>query len=118
MSRDVQLVKDLVAAIPEFEEMYSTHLENEHEVLSHVFFWDVTQETVGSYLGTEADLPDWRKTLQFLEEQSALGIPEVDTVIVTSFLYNLPFPGTPGHEIVKHLGPIMAAKFSRLRPAG
>ncbi|MFD9484046.1 hypothetical protein [Streptomyces sp. NPDC059991] len=117
MTRDVQLVKDLVARVPAFEDHYESHVFNEDGVLPHVFFWDVTQATVDSFLGNE-DEPDWRSTLEFLEEQSALGVPEIDEVIVTSFLNSLPFPGKPGHELVEHLGPVLAAKFARVRPAG
>ncbi|WP_236064415.1 hypothetical protein [Streptomyces poriferorum] len=115
---DVQLVKDLVAEIPAFEDLYETHVFNQDGVLPHVFFWDVTQETVQSYLGLDADAPDWRRTLRFLEEQSAQDVPGIDEVVVTSFLEYLPFPGKPGHEIVGELGPVMAAKFAKVRPAG
>ncbi|MEU9951493.1 hypothetical protein [Streptomyces sp. NPDC047939] len=115
---DVQLVKDLVAEIPAFEDLYETHVFNQDGVLPHVFFWDVTQETVQSYLGLDADAPDWRRTLRFLEEQSARDVPGIDEVVVTSFLEYLPFPGKPGHEIVSELGPVMAAKFAKVRPAG
>ncbi|WLQ50653.1 hypothetical protein P8A21_25645 [Streptomyces poriferorum] len=115
---DVQLVKDLVAQIPAFEDLYETHVFNQDGVLPHVFFWDVTQETVQSYLGLDADAPDWRRTLRFLEEQSARDVPGIDEVVVTSFLEYLPFPGKPGHEIVGELGPVMAAKFAKVRPAG
>ncbi|MEU1473511.1 hypothetical protein ABZ434_35535 [Streptomyces sp. NPDC005761] len=117
-SPDVQLVKDLVAGIPAFEDLYETHVFNQDGVLPHVFFWDVTQETVQSYLGLDADAPDWRHTLRFLEEQSARDVPEIDEVVVTSFLEYLPFPGKPGHEIVAELGPVLAAKFAKVRPAG
>ncbi|MGO4648941.1 hypothetical protein AB4305_28910 [Nocardia sp. 2YAB30] len=115
---DVQLVRDLVARIPEFAETYESHVFNEGGVLAHVFFWDVVQETVGSYLGEDADAPDWRRTLAFLEEQSALGVSEIDAVIVTSFLDYLPYPGKPGHDIVRHLGPVMKAEFVKIRPSG
>ena len=115
---DVRLVKDLVAEIAAFEDLYETHVFNQDGVLPHVFFWDVTQETVRSYLGLAADAPDWRRTLRFLEGQSARNVPEIDEVVMTSFLEYLPFPGKPGHEIVGELGPVLAAKFAKVRPAG
>jgi hypothetical protein len=117
MGRDVQLVQDLVARIPEFDDLYEAHVFNEDGVLPHVIFWDVTQATVDSYLGVEGE-PDWRSTLDFLEEQIGLGVREIDEVIVTSFLNYLPFPGKPGHEIVEHLGPVLAERFARIRPTG
>ncbi|MCX5142553.1 hypothetical protein [Streptomyces sp. NBC_00338] len=126
MTPDIRLVRDLVAEIPAFEDLYATHVFNEDAVLPHVFFWDVTQETVRSYLGLDGDEDgdeggdalDWRSVLRFLEERSSRGVPEIDEVVVTSFLAYLPFPGKPGHGIVRELGPVMAAKFTAIRPGG
>ncbi|MCZ4099792.1 hypothetical protein [Streptomyces sp. H39-C1] len=118
MTRAVQLVRELVARIPEFEDLYVSHEFNNEGVLPHLFFWEVVGETIDSYLGKDSGLPDWRKTLLFLEDQSSLGISEVNEIIVTSFLDKLPFPGSPGCGIVEHLGPVMAGKFARIRPAG
>lgn len=122
MARAEQLARDIAARIPEFEELLSDHIENEHGVLPHMFFWDVYQETMRSFLEGDddaaSDLPDWREVLRFLEEQSSLGVLEIDKVIVTSFLEYLPFPGEPGHDMIEHLGPVMAEKFARIRPTG
>jgi hypothetical protein len=117
MDRAIQLVEDLVSRIPEFGDLYSAHVFDQDGVLPHLFFWDVTQETVASYLG-DPELPDWRGTLQFLEEQIEVNVPEVDVVIGTSFLDCLPYPEEPGHGIIEHLGPLMAEKFARIRPKG
>ncbi|MFI7359892.1 hypothetical protein ACIBTP_38915 [Streptomyces avidinii] len=116
MERDVQLVQDLVAAVPGFEDPVDVHVFNEHGVLFHVFFWDVVQETVASFLG--GDETDRRDTLRFLEEQLRLDVPEVTTVVVTSFLFSLPWPDRPGYGLVDHLGPAMSARFAALRPSG
>ncbi|MGW2401854.1 hypothetical protein ACWCYY_35395 [Kitasatospora sp. NPDC001664] len=113
----VRLVEDLVARVPGFEGAYECHLENEHEVLTYVFFWDVVQDTVRSYLGEgEPDGPDWRQVLAFLEEETLRCVPGAIEVIVTGFLYNLPFPGRPGYGIEVHLGPVMMERYLRIRP--
>ncbi|WP_369146230.1 hypothetical protein [Streptomyces sp. R44] len=114
----VQLVSDLVTRIPEFRGVYETHVFHQGGVLPHVFFWDVVQDTVRSFLGEAPGAADWRRTLDFLEEQSARGVLGIDEVIVTSFLGDLPSPQEPGHAIVEQLGPVMAAKFVRIRPLG
>ncbi|MFH8840168.1 hypothetical protein [Streptomyces sp. NPDC017868] len=114
----VQLVSDLVTRIPEFRGAYETHVFHQGGVLPHVFFWDVVQDTVRSFLGEAPGAADWRRTLDFLEEQSARGVLGIDEVIVTSFLGDLPSPHEPGHGIVEQLGPVMAAKFVRIRPLG
>ncbi|WP_326728879.1 hypothetical protein OG478_22145 [Streptomyces phaeochromogenes] len=114
MRDDIRFLEELVAAVPEFGELYEIHVENNGEPLPHVFFGlDVTPAVVDSYLGKDPEGPDWRATLEFLEEQSELQVPAITEVIVTSFFDNLPFRGEPGHGIVEHLGPVMAAAFRR-----
>ncbi len=118
MKRDVQLVYDLVAAVPGFEELFECHVFNQDGVLPYVFFMlDVVPETVASFLGEEADA-DWRATLRFLEEQFRLDVPEVTSAIVTAFLLHLPGPHQPGYGLVDHLGPALSARFALIRPSG
>ncbi|MBD0711399.1 MULTISPECIES: hypothetical protein [unclassified Streptomyces] len=114
----VQLVNDLVTRIPEFRNVYEDHVFCQGGVQPHVFFWEVVQDTVRSFLGEERGSADWRRTLAFLEEQCARGVLDVDEVIVTSFLGDLPSPQEPGHAIVHQLGPVLSAKFVRIRPLG
>ncbi|GHG28059.1 hypothetical protein [Streptomyces zaomyceticus] len=114
----VQLVSDLVTRIPEFRGVYENHVFHQGGVQPHVFFWDVVQDTVRSFLGEDPAAADWRRTLAFLEEQICRGVLGIDEVIVTSFLGDLPSPQEPGHAIVHQLGPVMAARFVRIRPLG
>lgn len=122
----VQLVSDLVARVPGFRDAYDAHVFSQGRVQPHVFFWAVVQDTVRSFLGQDGGQDgdqdgcavDWRRTLDFLEEQSRRGEAGVDDVIVTSFLGDLPHPYEPGYGIVGELGPVMAARFLRLRPGG
>ncbi|MEU2601432.1 hypothetical protein ABZ669_30635 [Streptomyces hirsutus] len=116
MERDVQLVRDLVAAVPGFEDLFDAHVFNEDGVLPHVFFRDVVQETVASFLGRGET--DWRVTLRFLEDQLRLDLPQVTEVVVTSFLFSLPWPEQPGYGLVGHLGSAMSARFAAIRPSG
>ncbi|MFH9737005.1 hypothetical protein ACH4MA_04860 [Streptomyces roseolus] len=129
----VRLVHDLVVHVPSFQDAYDSHVFRQGDVLPHVFFWDVVQGTVRSFLtrtgadagaeagvgaGAEGAAADWRRTLDFLEERCGRGDTVVDEVIVTSFLGDLPSPHEPGHGIVLQLGPVMAARFGRMRPRG
>ncbi|MCX4983168.1 hypothetical protein [Streptomyces sp. NBC_00572] len=114
----VRLVSDLVTRIPEFRDVYENHVFHQGGVQPHVFFWDVVQDTVRSFLGEAPWAADWRRTLAFLEEQSCRGVLGIDEVIVTSFLGDLPSPQEPGHAIVHQLGPVMAARFVRIRSLG
>ncbi|MFE4265423.1 hypothetical protein [Streptomyces sp. NPDC056883] len=113
----VRLVEDLVAQVSGFEEAHECHAFNENGVLPHVFFWDVVQDTVHSYLAEgDPDGPDWRRVLAFLEEETRRRVPGAIEVIVTSFLYSLPHQGKPGYGIEEHLGPAMKESYLQLRP--
>jgi hypothetical protein len=119
MRDDIRFLEELVAAVPEFGELYEIHVENNGEPLPHVFFGlDVTPAVVDSYLGKDPEAPDWRATLEFLERQLGRGIPDVTEVIVTSFLDQLPYKQEPGYGVVEHLGPLLSAKYRELRPWG
>ncbi|MGW7026836.1 hypothetical protein ACWGFX_06525 [Streptomyces xanthophaeus] len=113
----VRLVEELVAQVPGFEDAYECHVFNENGVLAHMFFWDVVQDTVRSYLAEgDRDGPDWREVLAFLEEETRRRVPGAIEVIVTSFLNDLPYEGEPGYGVERHLGPAMKAKYLQLRP--
>ncbi|MEU6708435.1 hypothetical protein [Streptomyces wuyuanensis] len=112
-----RLVENLVARVPGFEQSYECHVFNESGALPHVFFWDVVQDTVRSYLGTgDPSGPDWQRVLAFLEEETQRRVPGALEVIVTSFLHDLPYPGEPGFGIEVHLGPAMKERYLWLRP--
>jgi hypothetical protein len=118
MARDVQLVADFIAAVPGFEDIYTSHLDDNEVVLPHVIFWDITQEIVASFLREDSDPPTWRDALEFLEERFTLNVPEMNKVIVTSFLGLLPYPGQPGYDIINRLGPTLKRRFDLIRPRG
>ncbi|MFD5935692.1 hypothetical protein [Streptomyces sp. NPDC060333] len=113
---DVQLVIDLVARFPILEDSYEVHVFNEDGILPHVFFWDVTQDVVSSYISQDPDSLDWRSVLSFLEDRMRGGIPEESDVICTSFLWYLPHRGDPGYGIISQMGPLMTSGFRRIRP--
>jgi hypothetical protein len=73
--------------------------------------------TVDSFLEVPGEESDWRRTLAYLEDKFAQHIPEIDTLIITSFLEDLPYEGQPGAEIVRSLGLQMKAKLAKMRPS-
>jgi hypothetical protein len=103
--------------LPGFEGAYLAHLENEEGSFPHLFFAiDVVPATVNSFLNVPGEDSDWRLTLSYLEDKFAQHILEVEKVIVTSFLYQLPYEGEPGADIVYSLGPQMKVRLAELRP--
>lgn len=92
MTPDLQLIEDLVKCLPAFEDLYESHVSNE-------------------------DAPAWRATVAFLDEQFGTAEPKAREVVVTSFLDSLPFPGQPGSDLTRYLGPQLTSKLAELRPS-
>ncbi|MFG3149138.1 IS5 family transposase [Streptomyces sp. NPDC048243] len=67
----------MVKVAPGFKDLFEAHVFNQDGVLPHVFFWNVVQETVESFLG--GDATDWQVTLRFLEEQLRLDVGCIST---------------------------------------
>jgi hypothetical protein len=112
-----EFIERFAREVPGFMELYSIHLENEGELLGHVFFGvDVVKATVASYLQDPEEESDWRATLAYLEKEFERHVVAIDRIIVTSFLWQLPYKGQPGAEIACHLGPQMKARLAELRP--
>lgn len=104
----------LVAAVPDFDYVYSNNIEAYDVFSPGLFFWEVVQVTVRSYLG-DRDEPDWRSTLDFLEAAVRSGSPDERKAVAFHFLWNLPDPGEPGHELFGELGPELTRLLDRLR---
>ncbi len=118
MSPDVELVGELITRFPSLAELCEDNTPGREAPSPLTTFWDITQEVVAAFLaGEDAEL-DWKAVLAFLEEQAAHEVPEIDKVLATAFLWYLPWPGQPGYELTTLLGPILTARFARIRPAG
>lgn len=118
MSSDVQLAEALVSRFPALRDVHDSYLNVASATIPEAFFWEVAQDMVAAFLAGDGALLDWTAVLAFLESQAERGDPDVNEVIVGSFLWYLPWPGQPGHELTTMLGPVLAAKFKRMRPKG
>ena len=111
------LVTQLVQAFPDLRRILDDHLEANDEILPHVFFGDLTEWLVDSYLaapdaGSEAT---WRRILDQLEHVYEIGDTDVKELLYVSLLENLPYPGERGTEISEYLGPRLAADLADFR---
>jgi hypothetical protein len=119
VSSDAVLVRDLVARFPPLEPAFRDHLrDNFGDVLPHVFFWDVTQQVIASYVAADPAPIDWRAVLAFLADRYTTGDARVHGLIEVSFLESLPVPGHEGAGIVAELPPVLRPAFGRVRPGG
>lgn len=117
MTSDVQMVETLVSRFPALQDAYESHMDGRMDVpVPHVFFWEVFLDVRAAFLAGDSALLDWRAVLDFLESQVERGDPAVNEVIMTSFLWYLPWPGQPGHELTTMLGPVLTAKLKLMRP--
>ena len=101
------LLRDMIAAVPELEFVRRQHLVDYHELLPHVLFGDVTRWIVSNH--PQPGL------LAVLEHHLGTGSEEVRDVIVASFLENLE-EGHPADErVCRALGPRLQATLRSMR---
>jgi hypothetical protein len=112
------LVDTLVRTFPGVKEVYDGHLrENLGELLPHVFFGDLTRFVIEEHRRERPGrssrmLVD--SLLEFLEAGLAGPDPDVQEVIVVSFLENLWQAEGEYGSLVERLGPEMRAALERL----
>lgn len=119
-AKTVAFVERLVARFPALAEDYECHIANNGETLAYVFTgMELMDAVVGAYLDDEEyqDL-DWAAVLDYLDGEYATAGPEARSVLVTSFVLDLPFSHQPGYGLVAHLGPQLAQAFAKHRPLG
>ncbi|GAA2860002.1 hypothetical protein Acy02nite_56130 [Actinoplanes cyaneus] len=109
-----KIARALLSTFPDFDYVYVNNVEAYGEFAPGLFFWEVVQVTVRSYLG-DRDEPDWRSTLDFMEAVARSGGQEERKAVAFHFLWNLPNRGEPGHELVGELGPELTRVLDRVQ---
>lgn len=101
-------VDQLVCEVPELKPIYDKHIRQNHEVLQHVFFGDLTrfveQEYKRSIPLEENDVI--KRIVQFLEIGMSVGVDLIEELIVASFFENL----CPNREVYVGLRAIMGPR--------
>jgi hypothetical protein len=106
-----KFVRATAVRFPELHDLLDEHTkDNRGEILPHVFLGELTRYllSVLSRSNTGADLQvrrQLRQILDHLETAFASGDAELQELISTSFLENLPRPGEEGGQIRDLLGP-------------
>lgn len=78
----------LLEAVPELEPVYKAHIDNNDEVLEHVFMGDVTRFAEQIYAG-DPESECLARLLKFLDDAFATGDEMVQELVSVSFLENL-----------------------------
>ena len=116
-SSDLAYVKDLVARFEFLRPLMDDHLAHYDEILSHLFFGDMTEYIISRHeealLGDDAAQKEVDQLLAALEEGYVSGDRDVKDLISDSFLENLPWrEGERGWDLREILGPALSERLS------
>lgn len=116
-SSDLSYVRDLVARFEFLRPLLHDHLAHYNEILSHLFFGDMTEYIISRYedalRGDDAARKDVNQLLAALEEGYVSGDGDVRDLISDSFLENLPWRhGESGWGLREILGPALTERLS------
>jgi hypothetical protein len=114
-ARTVEFVRSLAARFPSLAGMLADHLEDNGEVLPHLFFGDLTRYVVSLHLaaaslGEHGAPQELRDILDFLEAAYESGDEELQELISVSFLEHIPRPGEAGSDVRGMVGPALSAQ--------
>ena len=114
-----RFVPELLAHVPEFKPIYDEHMEDFDELLPTLLLYDFTIFLYDAYrrsMSGENDAHQWRevvnKSLTFMEEALSWGDPDVENIIVVSFVYNLQ-PEEQDVEVFEALKPLFGPQLRK-----
>jgi hypothetical protein len=108
------IVKHLVAELPEFERAYRDELKHDAD-LPNMVFGMLTEFVVRQYLtGQTGPGTPFDRALRFLEEAMGSKDPEVQNLVWVSFLENLHIAGEDFEGIKARLGPKLRATLKKV----
>lgn len=108
----VECINRLLERVPEIRDMYDEHIQDNDEILPHVFLGDVTRFVVQQVRsGETGTLNHVARILDIFEQYMASGDDHVKELISVSFVENL-----AGHEdalaiLKKLVGPNLENEF-------
>ena len=108
-ARDVAFVGALVDRVPALLNVLQVHLDDNNDLLPHLFLADVTRWLLREYTADESST-SVRDALEFMEHAYSRTRDHPSELISVSFLENLPLPGAEGSKIREVLGPSLAAQ--------
>ena len=88
MNSGEHFVLHLLNMVPEIREIYDAHVEDNRELLPHVFMGDITRFTL-QLSSSEADLNVLERVLAAVEEGLNSDTTDVSNLVAVSFIENL-----------------------------
>ena len=106
-------VSQLLDRVPELGSLYDEHIQDNNELLPHVFFGDVTRYVVQEMRCRESQPSQpVQRILSFLEQCMVSGDEQVNELISVSFLENLLGEDDVLANLKKLMGPNLAREFA------
>lgn len=105
MKSGLILVTTLVDAAPELKPLLSEHIQDNDELLPHVFFGDLTR-----FVQTEVERENFspvKRILDVLEDAAKSTDPAIRDLLGASFLENLELDARGWQEMLRLAGPAM-----------
>lgn len=116
--RTVSFVQSIVARFPGLKPLLAEHIKDNHEILPHLFFGDVTRYALSLVRARKPDQkPELHMLLDFLEKAFEDGSEELQELIAVSFLENLQGTGDEGTHIIAMLGPRLTDQWHMISPS-
>jgi len=113
VSMKSSLIATLVDAAPELKPLLSEHIQNNDDLLPHVFFGDLTR-----FVQTEVERENFgpvKRILDVLEDAAKSTDPAVRDLLGASFLENIELDSRGWQEMLRLAGPAMKVVLARER---
>jgi hypothetical protein len=111
-------VREIAGRLPAVQALLDEHVkDNLGDILPHVFLGNLTRYILSLLPGADAGLSadrSLRELLDHLEASFESGGPEVQELIVVSFLENLPASSEVGSEIREMMGPNLSRELKQI----
>lgn len=102
MSTTILFIQEMIRRVPELKAIYSEHMNDNGELLPHVFMGDVARFSIKAATVTESSL-SVKLILDLLEDGLSSENFEITTLILVSYVENL----LGEQEAVRFLKPLM-----------
>ena len=110
---DTEFVEELLRQVPDLQCLYSDHLQDNGQLLPHVFLGDVTKFAVAEADNQRLEAPV-NRLLEQMESGLRTGTDSVKELISVSFVENLIGESRALNTLKPCMGPLLKAEVERL----
>lgn len=112
----IALLGSIFYKVKEARPVLQNHVFDDDNLIPHLIMGDLAFWVVDRFKTKGNNDSVCTNIINLLEFAFNMGEQDVDDVITTSFLENLPYPSESGNEIARLLGPKLRSQFAIMRP--